>query len=318
MGRAFRTAQGTEHAMAEPTSCSPQVTFLMVVGPGEGTLATDTLEGIAACEPAATAWVLDDCTRDGTYEILERWAVGHPGTRVLRNPRPRGYRGIAGSFFSLLRAVAQEPRVPEIVLKVDPDTCIVAPGVVDLVRQRFAAVGPGISGAYRIGASGGRRHFGHLRRNMLLDLLPIGVHKDRRSLRVGLPFWTRYLRAARRHGYELGEHVLGALSAMHGETVGALRESGFLDSLPDDYRALTVEEDVLLGLGTKAVGHQLIDINTDPLDPRVWIQFRPPVPHDADALVERGILAVHPVKATPDGERMRAAFRARRREVLAS
>src|SRR6185312_7140816 len=129
---------------------------------------------------------------------------------------------------------------PEFVIKVDPDTCLIAPGVVDLMRHRFAAVGPGIVGAYRIGANGGRRTFTRLRRNMLLDLLPVGLHKDRRSMRFGLPFWTPYLAAARRHGYEMGEHVLGALSGIHGETVRALADSGFLHALPDDYRALTV------------------------------------------------------------------------------
>src|SRR5215472_7816673 len=142
----------------------------------------------------------------------------HPGTKVLRNPAPRGYRGIATSVFSLLETIAREPRVPELIIKIDPDTYLIAPGVADLMRRRFAAAGPGVVGPYRIGANGGARTFGRLRRNMLLDLLPVGVHKDRRSVRLGLPFWASYLALARRHGYEMGEHVLGALSGMHGDT----------------------------------------------------------------------------------------------------
>lgn len=294
-----------------------RVAFLMVVGPGEGALAADTLESIATFEPGACVWLLDDCTRDGTYEVIQSWAAAHPGCRLERNPEPRGYRGIARSFFSLLSAVAAEPLMPELVIKLDPDTCIVGPGVVDLVRQRMAAAGgPGIVGMYRVAAAGGRRAFGRLRRNMLLDLLPLGLHKDRRSLRVGRPFWSPYVPLARRHGYEFGEHVLGALSAMHGDTLRAIRDSGFLEGLPSDYRALTVEEDVLLGLGTKAVGHRLIDINADPAHPDVWIQFLPPVPIDAGELLRLGVRAVHPVKATADGEAMRGVFRrdrARRR-----
>jgi hypothetical protein len=286
-----------------------QTLFLMVVGPNEGALAADTLDSIAACEPAADVWVLDDCTTDGTYDSLGRWAAAHPGTRVLRNPVPRGYRGIATSVFSLLEAIAHEPRIPDLIIKVDPDTFVIATGIVDLMRHRFAAVGPGIVGPYRIGANGGARTFGRLRRNMLLDLLPLGVHKDRRALRVGFPFWTGYLPAARRHGYEMGEHVLGALSGMHGDTLRAIHDSGFLSAIPDPYRALTVEEDVLLGLATKAVGHQLIDITHDPADARVWIQFRPPIPQTANALLERRMLAVHPLKASPEGEAMRAALR---------
>jgi hypothetical protein len=147
---------------------------------------------------------------------------------------------------------------------------------------------------------------------MLLDLVPLGVHKDRRSIRIGLPFWAACLPRARRHGYAMGDHVLGALSGMHGETLRAIHDSGFLGEIPDGYRALTVEEDMLLGLATKAVGHQLIDIAPDPRAAQVWIQFRPPIPQTAATLLERRMLAVHPVKASPEGDAMRAAFRAQR------
>ena len=153
---------------------------------------------------------------------------------------------------------------------------------------------------------------------MLLDLLPFGLHKDRRSVRVGLPFWASYLATARRRGYAMGEHVLGALSGMHGETLRAIHGSGFLSALPEHYRALTVEEDVLLGLATKAVGHQLIDITADPATARVWIQFRPPIPQTASALLERQMLAVHPLKASPEGLAMRSALRVRRGASVAS
>jgi hypothetical protein len=292
------------------------VAFLMVVGPGEGSLAGDTLDSVAAFEPDAVVWVLDDCTKDGTYETMEEWAAAHPGTRVLRNHEPRGYRGIAASFFSLL-AAAYEALSPELVVKIDPDACLIGPGFVNHVRNRLADLGPGIVGAYRLGASGARRRFDHLRRNMLLDLVPVGLHKDRRSLRFGRPFWAPYLPQARRHGYEMGEHVLGALSAMDGDTLRALYDAGFLSALPERYRALTVEEDVLLGLGAKAVGHQLIDLNTDPDQPVAWIQFRPPVPLSADQLLEKGVSAVHPVKSTPDGEAMRAVFRRCRSAIAA-
>src|SRR5215472_13759424 len=116
--------------------------FLMVVGPGEGRLAADTLDSVRACEPSAAICVLDDCTADGTHDILTRWAATHPGTRVLRNPVPRGYRGIATSVFSLLETIARDPRVPDLIIKIDPDTFLIAPGVADLMRRRFAVAGP--------------------------------------------------------------------------------------------------------------------------------------------------------------------------------
>ncbi len=285
--------------------------FVMVVGPGESEIALDSLDRIAAFEPEAEAWVLDDCTDDGTYEALVRWGRGHARSRILQNPESRGYRGIARSMFGMLSEIAAEPGVPGLVVKIDPDTCLLAPGVCDLMRGRLAAGGAGMVGAYRMSPTGAMREFGRIRRNMLLDLLPVGLHKDRQSVRVGRPYWAPFVSRARRNGYELGEHVLGALSGLHGATLRGLRDAGFL-AIPDDYRALTVEEDVLLGLGAKAIGHQLMDINADPAKPDVWIQFRPPVPIGADELLRRGIRAVHPVKMSADGRAMRANLSLRR------
>jgi hypothetical protein len=282
--------------------------FVMVVGPGESEIAVDSLERIAVFEPEAEAWVLDDCTRDGTYDALVQWGRGHSRSRILRNPEPRGYRGIARSMFGVLSEIAAEPRMPGLIVKIDPDTCLIAPGVSDLMRARLAAAGAGIVGMYRTSPTGAVREFGRIRRNMLLDLLPVGLHKDRQSVRVGRPYWAPFVSGARRNGYEFGEHVLGALSGLHGATLRGLSEAGFL-AIPDDYRALTVEEDVLLGLGAKAIGHQLMDINADPANPDVWIQFRPPIPIGADEVLRRGIRAVHPVKMSADGRAMRADLR---------
>jgi hypothetical protein len=282
--------------------------FVMVVGPGEAEIALDSLDRIAEFEPEAACWVLDDCTSDGTYDALVEWGRSHPQSRILRNPAPRGYRGIARSTFEVFSEIAALPVVPGLIVKIDPDTCLIGPGVTKLMRDRLARTGPGIVGAYRMSPSGAPREFGRLRRNMLLDLMPVGLHKDWLTLRFGRPFWTRYVGAAQRNGYEFGEHVLGALSGVHGATLVALRDAGFL-AMPADYRALTVFEDVLLGLGAKAVGHQLLDINTDPLQPDVWIQFRPPVPIGAGELLRRGIRAVHPVKMSPEGRAIRKATR---------
>ncbi len=288
--------------------------FVMVAGPGESEIAVDSLDRIAAFEPEAEVWVLDDCTDDGTYEALVQWGRGHAQSRILRNPEPRGYRGIARSMFGMLSELAAERGVPGLVVKIDPDTCLLAPGVSDLMRARLATGGPragGIAGAYRMSPTGSMREFGRIRRNMLLDLLPIGLHKDRQSVRVGRPYWAPFVPRARGNGYEFGEHVLGALSGLHGATLRGLSDAGFL-AIPDDYRALTVEEDVLLGLGAKAIGHRLIDVNADPARPDVWIQFRPPVPIGADELTRRGIRAVHPVKMSADGRAMRANLSLRR------
>ncbi len=288
------------------------VAFGMAVGPGEGRLALDALESVATFFPDASRWVLDDCTFDGTYDLLARW-IATNGGHLLRNAIPHGYRGIASSFYALLTTIAREEPTLEMAIKIDPDTCLLGGDLLTRIRRRFTDHGPGIVGAYRVGAGGRPRVFGHIRRNMLVDLLlPVGPHKTWRSLRVGLPYWARFLPSARRNGYVFGEHVLGALAAIHGDTLRALVGSGFL-AVPPRFRALTVQMDVLLGLGVRSVGHNLIDLdNAPPAPATVWLQFLPPVPVSAEALVERGILAVHPVKNTPEGDAMRAVFRRHR------
>ncbi|GEM_PF-1771401 len=295
-----------------PVRSHTGVAFGMAVGPGEGPMALDALESLATYYPDASRWVLDDCTSDGTYDALREWISRHGG-HLLRNARPGGYRGIARSYFALLREIARaEPRV-EMVIKIDPDTCLLGGDLLGRFRARFAAQGPGMVGAYRVGAGGRPRVFGHIRRNMLLDLLlPIGPHKTWRALRVGFPYWARYLRAARRSRYVFGEHVLGALAAIHGDTLQALVRSGFL-TVPPRFRALTVQMDVLLGIGVRAVGHTLIDLDEASRPASVWLQFLPPVPLTATTILERGYMAVHPVKATPEGTIMREVFRRRRR-----
>jgi hypothetical protein len=262
--------------------------------------------------PGASRWILDDCTSDGTYEALSRW-VALNGGHLLRNTAPRGYRGIASSFYSLLATIVRAEPELAMAIKIDPDTCLLGGDLLERIRARFIEHGPGVVGAYRVGAGGRPRVFGHIRRNMLVDLLlPVGPHKTWRALRVGPPYWARFLRRAKRNGYVFGEHVLGALAAIHADTLRALLASGFLD-VPGRFRALTVQMDVLLGLGVRAVGHALIDLDgAPPTPPTVWLQFLPPVPLSADTIVARGILAVHPVKPSPDGDAMREIFRRHR------
>jgi hypothetical protein len=291
------------------------VAFAMTVGPGEGRIALDTLESVATFFPGASRWLLDDHTSDGTYPMLQQWVATHGG-HLLRNPKHRGYRGIAKSSFGLLETIARQEPAVEMAIKIDPDTCLLGGDLLERIRARFEQCGPGIVGAFRLGAGGRPRVWGHIRRNMLIDFLPVGPHKTWRAVRVGWPYWTRYIPAAQRHGYVWGEHVLGALAAIHGDTLRALAASQFL-AVPEGFRALTVQMDVLLGLGVRALGHRLIDLDEGAAAASVWLQFLPPVPVDADALLARGMLAVHPVKATPEGDAMREVF-ARHRELMAA
>jgi hypothetical protein len=139
----------------------------------------------------------------------------------------------------------------------------------------------------------------------------MGRDHNTKQLRVGLPFYTRYLFRALRYNYKLGQHVLAAFYILHGDTVRALKENGFWAAMPDDGSRLVKSDDPLLSLGACAVGHKLIELNdTSTADVQTWIQFRPPIPLSAKEIVDRHLIAIHPVKADKDGTRLRAELRA--------
>lgn len=316
-----------EGKLAKDEALPPaRAAFALVVGPGEAEMALDTLEAIQIFYPAADVWVRDDATADGTYERLQQYAQIQDRILLSRNPRSRGFLGLVNSIFALYASMARAEHPYHLVIKLDPDACLLGPGLERHCAALFAACGPGMAGAFRYGPGGaprarqfeprGLRDFLDLtepgaRRFVFCDLLPIGPAKDGR-LRVGQPFYVRYLRRARRHGWFPGEHVLGGVYALHGETLRALDAAGFWRAITDDYRAMLTEEDHLVSLGARAMGHALLDINTDPAHPVAWLQHRPPLPKTAEELLNQGVLAVHPLKGE-EGRQLRIIFQTARR-----
>jgi len=276
-------------------------------------MAVDSLEWALKLYPSSTAWVRDDATTDGTFEKLEQLAATYPQRVSLqRNVCAEGYRGVPVSMFRMFSEISfSGGRDIEMLIALDPDACILRPGLVELARERFAQYGPGMIGSYSVSPDGKRREYRTFRRDILLDLLPVGIDKKTRMLRFGFPFYFKFLRQARAHGYRLGEHVLAALYVIHGETLRELSRNGFWSSIPDQGSRYLKSDDPLISLGVKAIGHSLIDIN-DPNrgDVRAWLQFKGPLPHSAEQIWEHQFLAVHPLKRDAASETMRRRLRA--------
>jgi hypothetical protein len=277
--------------------------LIMTVAEGEAAMAIDTLESVRAFYPSADFWLLDDHSTDGTAERVGVWAQDH-GASFARNEVRRGYYGNAHSIFRLMRQVATSGRVYRWVLKLDPDTRLVQPGLAQLLAARFGAEGPGIVGSCWHAPDGRRRRTLKKHWLALLDMMPVGLHRDRRRLRVGWPFFAPWVLRGLIRGHLPGWHSLGALYAINGSLVQDLEGQGYWSAIPDDFRAILHSEDLLVSLGVAAVGGRLIDINPSGQTP-TWLQYRPPLPVSAEQIVERGILVVHPVKGTPIGDAMR-------------
>ncbi len=287
------------------------IVFAMVVGPGESSIAIDSLEWALQLYPKSTAWVRDDATTDGTFERLKHFAQAYPRRVALeRNSSVQGYRGIAVSTFRIYSGLCRSESQIEMVITLDPDACIIRQGLVTLAREKFAEHGPGMLGSYKISPDGKRRKWGNFQRDILLDLLPFGIDKQTRKVGFGLPFYLRFLLPARRHGYRLGEHVLSALHVIHGDTLRELDKVGFWASIGEGSRYLK-GDDPIISLGVKAVGHALIDIN-DPErgDVQAWLQYKGPLPHSAEEIWKHGFVAVHPLKRDAASQAFRLRLRA--------
>jgi hypothetical protein len=287
------------------------LSFVMLVGPGEAEMAIDSLSHALRLYPNSRACVRDDATRDGTFEALQAFAAAHASRVCLfRNAHAQGYFGMAHSLFSLYEHAWRAHPEVEICVKLDPDACILRPGLDALARQRFAKFGPGVLGSYRISPSGGKRDHSMHARTIAKDFRLLGRDFATGRLRFGVPFYARYFVRALGHGYIPGHSVLGGMYILHGDTLRGAGKAGFWSAIPEDVCCYTKSEDVLVSMGVKAVGHALIDINdyaSGHLE--TWLQYAPPFPWPAQAVVEKGYLAIHPVKNSPEGRELRAELR---------
>jgi hypothetical protein len=288
------------------------IVFVMLVGPGEAAIAIDSLTWALKLYPGTIAWVREDKTSDGTLEKLDRFARSCDGRVFLEsNPAPQGYSGIAVSMFRLYESLISRFPKLDMVIQLDPDACLLREGIVELARERFLRHGPGMIGSYMINAFGEARSHRSWRNRFIRDMLPLGPDLKTKQLRFGLPFYLRYLFRALKNNYKLGHHVLAAFYILHGDTIRALEAIGFWAAMPEEGTRQVKLDDPLLSLGVFAVGHKLMEINdASSGDVQTWIQYRPPIPLSAKEIIDRRIIAIHPVKADKDGSALRIELRA--------
>ena len=286
--------------------------FFMIVSPGEGGLALDAIHTILHAYPGARIWLRDDCTRDGTFDQLQSVASAHTDcVDLVRNPVSLGLKGLPVSVFRSFAHICRSGAELEMLIKVDPDVLLTGQDIVYYAQARFAEQGPGIIGSYRLSATKARRSNTTFRLRFLLDLFPLGFDRQHRRIRFGLPFYTRYLLKAFRHGYLLGRHVLGAFYIVHGDTLRALDQAGFWTSIPELGSREMKWDDALVGIGPWYVGHKLIDLHQQ-VDSRFWIQLKNPLPLSAEEIIAARYQAVHPLKNDPAGTALRSRLAALR------
>lgn len=279
-----------------------KIAFLMTVGPGEAAMAIDSLESVRFNYPHDDIWILDDCTQDGTFEELKSWSEKNHAY-LVQNTTPNGYFGLLKSLKRLFNLLLDSSIDYKYVIKMDTDAYILSPKFKDYLNELFAVHGPGMIGAYKYSPNGGQRVFTRQFVKVITDVIPVRQKLSDSKLVIGKSPLVPFFLKALKNGYIPGEHVLGGTYALHYETLVKLKESSFLDKNHELSKFLK-EEDIIISLAVKSVGHSLIEINQkNPL--ATWLQYKSPIPIDADYILKNNIMALHPLKNDEKGNEIR-------------
>lgn len=283
----------------------PEIAFAMVMGPGQAEMVIDNIEAICSLYPGAKTWIRNDHTTDGSWEQVQEWSHDKP-VRLSRNGSRYGYYRLAQTYGELLLEIADAK--PDLLIKIDPDTVLIRPGLIELFQERFTHHGPGICGSHRTSPDGLPRSFRHHALMVALDVMPVGPKKKAKGLRwrpVG--YFPHILKAVRR-GYRIGENVQGGLYAVDGGTLQNLAGSGFLKAMAFGRHGMVWADDVLITLGVRSVGGVISPLNAADSIATTHIQSVRPLYIKDEHLFGPQLLAVHPIK--PEDAALRSALRA--------
>lgn len=242
-----------------------QVAILMTVSEGEEEIAWDTLHCLArSCDGLGLRLVLVDDSSPSKVgpRLAARFqkATHHPA-ECITLPSSLGFCGTATRLFrGLERAAALVPQV-DLVVKLDPDACVVRPDLTSFLKS----VCPEKVGLY------GERYVMRHRDSLLVvaDCVPFGfarkqvdgvIHRKWQLRRLGPTWWGDFGRAALARGFRFG-FIAGGFCVLGGKTLQTLAARGWLSR--DQARVgLTFTDDVLLTIAVHATGDPVVDLRT--------------------------------------------------------
>ena len=256
----------------------------MPVGPDDD--GRETIESLLLyLAPPVHVIAIDDSGRPATRRTLEAFG---PAVTVLE-PSGRGLRGGLWRSLANAYAIALERYTFRALLRIDTDALAVGYGAEEDAARRFAEdPSLGLLGSYRVDCNGGPRDFGPPARVIRAEAGLRGLVTDRARRAV----LRRWLRQARPRGYEMGEHVLGAVYFLSPACLAAMAARGYLDA--DVFDESGISEDHLFALMAVAAGFRLGDHATDPRPMGVSWRGLPAPPEE---LLARGKSIVHSVKS---------------------
>ncbi|MCC6502894.1 MAG: glycosyltransferase [Deltaproteobacteria bacterium] len=238
----------------------------------------------------------------------ERLKAEVPGITVLRNPRRHGGR----SGLYITQAIACKHALEhfnfKMFIKMDTDALMVGPGLVTRAATELAErPATGILGSWEFRADGKKRNWHMWRLTFLTESSPA------RRLFSKPVLWRKPIREAKKHGYRLGENILGGCYILNERCLRAMARMGYLDYEYDNIlRFSKIGDEIIFSLFCKAAGFEIHDFGR-PADPMVIALDI--VPMAKEKLMAEGKAVIHSVKKGFDGEtqaQMREFFKAHR------
>ena len=278
------------------------VAIVMPVGPGKEA-ALDTLHSVELfCPEPHVVFVIDDQTKDGTYEAL--MAAKRPHWHIFRNKHPhRIERLVHGLGFAFEQVI--ERTECELILRLDQDALVIKPGLLpEALAYQKMHPSVGLFGVYEVDYNRPRSFESHKR---LIDRETAWY----RSLIGQRPSWENYLRIAESRGYKRGENVFGGAYFVTRKCLEAAMKMGALN-IPWRWHS-KMQEDVYFSMLVVAAGFQLGHFAAP--DGPLCMEWRG-LPYPAAALAASKYKLVHSVDKGPNtgptengGKTARAVFR---------
>jgi len=281
---------------------------LIPVGPNcEPTTVCDTLESIRHYVTSSHAIiVLDNSIKGAGAAVKERFSDVH----ILAMPRPYGKQADLYLKISEGYSFAHKNYAFDVLLRMDDDSLIIGPNpekdAIEFFRRNpeFGQIG-----SWKMDCNGVPRDITWSRDQLFKELRFKNALRFPHRRTKGWLFLRRTYHKSLKHGYEAGEHCIGAACFVSPECVARLYNDKCLSR--DEISWSNLEEDHIFGLLVYSVGLRLGDFATGSLP--MGLRWRG-LPCSPDELVRRKKKIVHSVRSYEDmsEDEIRVYFRERR------
>jgi hypothetical protein len=278
--------------------------FVIPVGPHcRAEFVADTIESIQHFAPKARVILVDDSRSGLGVQLAERYQL------TVRAARAHGVFG--GLYLNLSEGFREALAQPfRILVRLDTDALIAGSDFESKALELFDSYSHlGSLGSFRMSFSGvGVRNQRWARRRIITYLTLRAWSQPRAAQNV-----MSVLREAHKHGYKLGESIMGGAAVYRYEAVKALEKANLLGRT--ELAGIGVHEDHIFGLCLFATGFTLGEFGNrfDDLPMGVKWKGLPAGPHELLALGKSIIHSTKGFEGTDESE-IRRLFQLARQE----